>query len=68
MAPNEQAKQGDTQTAEALGKTNSTPPKPSWYKADIGPRLKPATRELYKNYSGLADEEVVPHLHAIVRF
>ena len=38
-----------------------------WYKHDIGPRLTPATRALYRNYSRLNDDEIVNHLHAIVR-
>ncbi|MCJ1270149.1 hypothetical protein MMC22_010045 [Lobaria immixta] len=35
------------------------------YKADIGPRLKPATRDLYRTYSGVPDDEIVNHLHSI---
>ena len=38
-----------------------------WYKHDIGPRLKPSTRALYRDYSGLKDDEIVDHLKAIVR-
>lgn len=36
------------------------------YKADIGLRLKPATRDLYRTYSGITDDEIVNHLHSIV--
>ncbi len=38
-----------------------------WYKHDIGPRLKPATRALYRDYSGIKDDEIVDHLYSIVR-
>lgn len=38
-----------------------------WYKHDIGPRLKPATRTLYRDYSGLNDDDIVEHPHSIVR-
>lgn len=37
-----------------------------WYKTEIGPRLKPSTRRLYQTYSGIADDEIVAHLHSIV--
>lgn len=38
-----------------------------WYKPEIGQRLHPATRALYRDYSGLHDDEIVGHLHSIVR-
>lgn len=37
-----------------------------WYKVDIGSRLKPATRDIYRTYSSIADDEIVNHLHSIV--
>ena len=37
-----------------------------WYKPDIGPRLKPAIEQVYKEWSGLAEDELVIHLHKIV--
>ena len=68
MASDDQLKQDAQKAAEAreavMNPTTSAKP---WYKQDIGPRLKPAMRDLYKNYSGLADDEIIPHLHAIVR-
>ena len=39
---------------------------PPWYQHEI-PRLTPATRALYRNYSRLNDDEIVNHLHSIVR-
>ena len=38
-----------------------------WYKHDIGPRLKPASRAIYRDFSGLKDDDIVDHLHAILR-
>ena len=66
MASDEQPNRKDQKASEALEVAKPTSSKP-WYKKDIGPRLKPATRNLYKDYSGLVDDEIVPHLHAIVR-
>ena len=37
-----------------------------WYKHDIGQRLTPATRALYRDYSRLNDNEIVDHLKSIV--
>lgn len=38
-----------------------------WYKAEIGPRLKPRTRKRLETYSKIPPGDVVGHLHAIVR-
>ena len=37
-----------------------------WYKASIGPRLKPKIRNVYKMWAGFADNELIPHLHRMV--
>src|SRR5277367_1506134 len=37
-----------------------------WYRAEIGPRLKPSAREFYKNYIKLEGKELLDHLYAIV--
>jgi hypothetical protein len=39
----------------------------TWYRAEIGPRLKPSAREFYKNYVKLEGNELLDHLYAIVR-
>ena len=38
-----------------------------WYKHDIGQRLTPATRTLYRDYSRINDDVIVDHLRSIVR-
>ena len=38
-----------------------------WYKPDIGPRLKPKTRKLFETWSGLAGDDLIAHLHHVVR-
>ena len=38
----------------------------SWFKADIGPRLKPVTKRVYEVWSGLTGDELDTHLHSIV--
>ena len=40
---------------------------PPWYKADIGPRLKPQIRDLYEKRTGLKGDELITHIHQIVR-
>lgn len=37
-----------------------------WYRDEIGPRLRPATRELFEKYCGLSDLELERHLYSIV--
>ena len=41
-------------------------PESPWYKAEIGPRLKPVIRRVYETWSGLIDDELIGHLHDIV--
>lgn len=37
-----------------------------WYRAEIGPRLRPSVKEFYKNYVKLEGQELLDHLYAIV--
>ena len=37
-----------------------------WYKPEIGPRLKPVTKDVYERWSGLSGDELKTHLHIIV--
>lgn len=37
-----------------------------WYKASIGPRLKPNIRRVYETWAGLAENELFAHLYRIV--
>lgn len=37
-----------------------------WYRPQIGPRLKPRTRELFEVYSKVDSDDIETHLHAIV--
>lgn len=39
----------------------------SWYKPEIGPRLKPDIRNFIERYCGLAEDEVEDRLYSIVR-
>ncbi|OJJ70088.1 hypothetical protein ASPBRDRAFT_56812 [Aspergillus brasiliensis CBS 101740] len=36
-----------------------------WFKAEIGARLKPCSRFVYREWSGIADKDLAPHLHTI---
>ncbi|KAJ5997502.1 hypothetical protein N7522_009162 [Penicillium canescens] len=36
-----------------------------WFKSEIGPRLKPSIKLIFRQWSGLTDEELTPHLHRI---
>jgi len=38
----------------------------SWFKADIGPRLKAVTKRVYEVWSELTGDELYTHLHSIV--
>lgn len=38
-----------------------------WYQAEIGTRLSPSMRFIFDKWSGLRDEELIAHLHQIVR-
>jgi hypothetical protein len=37
-----------------------------WYRAEIGPRLKPSVRDFYKSYVKLEGQELLGHLYSIV--
>lgn len=34
-----------------------------WYQVDIGPRLKPKTREVYEKWAGIPSDRLFSHLH-----
>lgn len=38
-----------------------------WYQTEIGTRLSPNMRYIFDKWSGLRDEELIAHLHRIVR-
>ncbi|KXG52194.1 uncharacterized protein PGRI_084780 [Penicillium griseofulvum] len=37
----------------------------AWFQPEIGPRLKPSTEFVFRQWSGIADEELTSHLHQI---
>lgn len=38
----------------------------SWYSSDIG-ELSPATKELLHSYSGIPEDQIIPHILKVVR-
>ena len=56
-----------SQAAENPSKDPTGPPaRILWYRNDIGPRLKPDTRNLLETYAGISGEELMEHLHNVV--
>lgn len=37
-----------------------------WYKADIGPRLSQPMRDIFSQWSGISEDQLDAHLHAVV--